>query len=283
MVRMNDSSAFRTIWRGYEPAQVDRTVQELAGAVRAAQEEAERLRSRVAALEAAAAASHPSADSPAGTANQDPPPAPPTFEQLGNRVGDILALAEEVAAERVSAAEADAGRLLDDAHRVAAEVLDAAEREAAARREEAEAVHERQRAVAAQAAADFEDAHAQRRLRAEEDFAARSAAAEQQLAAVHAQADRARAEAERVRAQAEQDAEQLLLAAKARADQVAAESDRRMTAAEQRRASIDVQLVALQQTLATLTGSFDPGRHPSDAPLDLRDENLSEELVRRPS
>nr|WP_284289414.1 hypothetical protein [Angustibacter aerolatus] len=49
-------------------------------------------------------------------------------------------------------------------------LLDDADREATARREEAEAVYEHQRARAAQAAADFETTLAQRRQRAEADF-----------------------------------------------------------------------------------------------------------------
>ena len=153
-----------------------------------------------------------------------------SFSQLGARIEQILTLAEEEAADMVARAQEDADavraegsatamarkteadrynttvradadievqRLLSEAHRQAEETIDAAHRDATARREEAEALWEGHRAKAAQAAADFEVTLATRRERAEEDFAARTAAAEHQLETVERAAAQAHLQSER--------------------------------------------------------------------------------------
>jgi cell division septum initiation protein DivIVA len=304
---MNDSSTFRTVLRGYEPAQVDKKIRELTEAAHSGRDEVEQLRRRVAELEQAVAQTRRRAEedvTAAHAAGAAEPAAPvePTFELLGSRVGKILALAEEEAAElrhaaqgdadahrqlaeqaaaqvraeadryaseRKSAADAEAERVLEGARRTADDLLDAADRDATARREEAEAVYEHQRARAAQAAADFETTLAQRRERAEHDFTTRTAAAEQQLAAVQERAEQVRAEADRAQIEAEraaqrlladagQQAQEIVAAAKARADKIRAESDRELAAASQRRDSINAQLTNVRQMLATLSGTAAP-------------------------
>ena len=78
--------------------------------------------------------------------------------------------ADAYAAKRRSDADGEAESIIKQARRQADEMLDGADRDAAARRQEAEAVYETQRAKAAAAAADFETTLAQRRENAEEEF-----------------------------------------------------------------------------------------------------------------
>ena len=181
---MTDSpNPFRVVLRGYDPTQVDRRVTELTESADSARRQAEALEQRVQQLEDEQ--SRPAEESPV-----EPQPAEPvTFTHLGERVGQILALADEEADElrerarqeaathraevegtaagvraaadqyaeqRRSDVDAEAARVMEDAHRTADERLDGAERDAAARLQEAEAVYETQRAKSAKAAADFE-------------------------------------------------------------------------------------------------------------------------------
>jgi DivIVA domain-containing protein len=230
---MSDNAPFRTVLRGYDPAEVDarlRALSQQAGSAQAANDElaaakaqAQQLAEQVRALQAKVA-EHERQPRPDAAAVQ------PTFTDLGARIGQMLSLAEEEAAElrekaraeadahrqtvhdavakvqaeaerqaaeRRSASEAESARLVEDAKRRADEMLDDADRDASARRAEAEAVYENQRAKAAQAAADFETTLAQRRQRAEKDFMERGAAAEAELEAVQERATTLRQELER--------------------------------------------------------------------------------------
>jgi len=285
-------SSFRTVLRGYEPAQVDQRLSDLTAHLHASQDRAAELAREVELL------ARRVADRPETPAPPPQPAAAATFTDLGTRVAQILTLAQEEAAELVARAEAsataltaeaeaaarlvrteadrydaavrsDAGtevqRVTTEAMRRADDVLDAAERDATARREEAEALWERQRAKAAQAAADFEMALAARRERAEREFAERTAAAEAQLTATEEAALRARSQSEREAAEAaararrmvedaQDEADQLVADARARADRIRAESERELSAASQRRDSINAQLTNVRQMLATLTG-----------------------------
>ena len=78
-------STFRVVLRGYEPAQVNRRIEELSAAV-----------AEAAALRDALAARLEAAERERGEA---PVAAEPSYEQLGARVGQILALAREEAEE----------------------------------------------------------------------------------------------------------------------------------------------------------------------------------------
>jgi cell division septum initiation protein DivIVA len=278
---------FRVVLRGYEPAQVDQRIQQLAAQAEEARAYAEQLAERVRLLE-----QEPSAGG-------EPAAAPPaTFEHLGERVAKILSLAEaeardllergrtllddersqvadEVSRQRSEAdrhaeqtrsdADTEAARVLEDARRSADDRLDAAERDAAARLQEAEAIYEQQRAKAAQAAADFETTLARRRSAAEEDFTTQMQDARQRLAELEAHIDDTRTAAEKMNdetvrenrrlvEEAEKQAASIVGEARAQAARIRADSDRELAAATQRRDSINAQLANVRQMLATLTG-----------------------------
>jgi cell division septum initiation protein DivIVA len=232
---------FRVVLRGYEPAEVDRVVAGLEA--RAAEAEA-----AVAALESRVAEVTTSSATPAE---------PPSYEHLGERVGQILALADAEARElrdgaaaevegirklaeqeatdvRVAAdqyaeqrrrdAETEATRLLADARRAADEERDAAERDAAARRQEGEALYEQQRADAAQAAADFETTLAERRERSAVEFRQQQAATQAQLDDLAQQLELARAGAQKEQEAAEAQARRTVVEAEERADTIVREA-----------------------------------------------------------
>src|SRR4051812_16719496 len=148
--------------RGYDPAEVDRRLDELTSAVTSLTQQRDGLATRVQELH----------DAASGAAE------PPGFEHLGSRVGQILALADEEANElreraraeaeahttgahestaqlreeadqyavrTRSEAEARAARIEEEARKAADDHRDGAERDASARLQEAEAVYEEQR------------------------------------------------------------------------------------------------------------------------------------------
>lgn len=247
---------FRTVLRGYDPNDVNHHVSELQKAIAGAQQEHARqsveldklqraysdAAARVQQLQAQVAELEESAS--AGVA--------PTFEHLGQRVGQILSLAEAEADElraaahadaeaattaardqrdrtissaqaeatdATSRAEADAARKLADAQRRAEEILDVADREAAARREEAEAVYEDQRSKAAAAATDFERTLAQRRDQAAAEFERALTSHQRQLADAQNRLDQVNREADEVRDTAAREAEQTIAVATAEANE----------------------------------------------------------------
>jgi DivIVA domain-containing protein len=278
---------FRAVRRGYDPAEVDQVLADLHGRLTATEHAAAGLQARLARAEAAASVADESAAQPA------------SFGHLGERVGQILALAEQEAMEvrdRVTAeaeairkdaeqaavtlrtnadeyseqrrrdADAEGTRLLTDARRAADEERDAAERDSAARRQEAEAIYEQQRANSAQAAADFEATLAERRQRTTAEFQEQQAATQAQLDEMAARVEDMKAAAQRERTEAEAEARRIVEEAEERAavltrdartaaDRVRVESDRELAAASQRRDSINAQLTNVRQMLATLTGS----------------------------
>jgi cell division septum initiation protein DivIVA len=293
-------STFRVVLRGYEPAQVNHRIEELAAAVAQATAERDALAAR---LEAVA---REQADQGPVVVEQ------PTFEQLGARVGQILALASEeadeirrtaeaeiatarkqldeetglareeaqrYAAETRSAAETEAARIVEDARRAADERLDNAARDASARIQDAEAIYEEQRAKAVQSAADFENTLAARRKAAEDGFRSQMEEVEQRLGEARQTLETARAEAEQTEADARRRADELVRGAEERATAIVgeaestasrlrAESDRELAAANQRREAINAQLGNVRQMLASLSGSVttsgaSPGR-PAD-------------------
>lgn len=310
---MSDA-AFRTVLRGYDPTEVDHylgTVRESAEAARvvAAERtvelekartqhsqtvaEVEALRQQVAELQESAKTS-----------------ASPTFADLGERIGQILGLAQEESehvrrhaaadadgllqeargkAERIEAqaqahadeltsrTEAEVARRLSDAQRRADEILDVADRESAARREEAEAVYERQRARAAAAATEFETTLAERRDHAATEFARALAAQDQSLAAAEERLNAVEKEAQQRKADSEREADQLMTDARAQSEQlvqearetaekIRRESERELAAASHQREAITAQLSNVRQMLATIGG----GAHGAAA-LDLVD------------
>ncbi|RYU11024.1 hypothetical protein [Nocardioides iriomotensis] len=258
---------FRSVLRGYEPQQVDQRIRELTDRAAAADRRVEELTEMVGKLES----ERDSAPLDAG------PPPVPTFEHLGKRVGEILALADEEAAslragaqEEVEAlrgraaedsgriraeadkysegrrrdADTDASRILGDAQRTADEVTDAADRNAAARLQEAEAVYEEQRARAAKAAADFETTLAGRKQAAEAEFTLQMDAAQQRHTDLGALIERQRAEADDELAESSRRAARLVEEAEQKAAAIVTEAK---TAAARVRADSDRELAAATQ------------------------------------
>ncbi|HSV37862.1 MAG TPA: hypothetical protein VLI04_03805, partial [Nocardioidaceae bacterium] len=228
---MTESTQFRVVLRGYEPAQVDRRLEELSIAVHEAARQRDDLVHRLSALEGAKRGDE---EAPSETAS---------YEHLGERIVQMLTLAEEEAAAirrrgtneisgmqaelsdlaaRIraeadryaggvrSGADAEASRIVEDARQIADERLEASEREAAARIQEAEAIYEEQRARSAMTAADFEATLASRRKAAEAEFTQSLEEANSRLEESHDLVDRARVEAERLRAEAAQEARRML-------------------------------------------------------------------------
>ena len=284
-----NTPAFRTTMRGYEPEAVDKYIAQLAGAVSTARREAAELGRRVEDLAASGK-----------QRRQEPMPmATPTYAELGERITQMLTLAEEeansirekasseteqklsdieasnakaradadrYASETRSSADREAARIVEDARRNADQLLDEADREATARRREAEALYEDQRAKAAKAASDFEQTLAERRENAEKVFQEQSQRSDQELAAAQDRVANIRAESEhqmseatrkvaRLTAESEAKAEQIVADAISRADRIRAESEREVAAATQRRDAINAQLTNVRQMLATLSGT----------------------------
>src|SRR6476469_565715 len=107
---MSDTPQFRTVLRGYEPAEVDATfrdlreqlarAREVANQAASAQARAAELAGRVRVLEAQAEAK--AAEPPVEVETE------PTFERLGARIAQILGLADEEASELRAKAHSDA-------------------------------------------------------------------------------------------------------------------------------------------------------------------------------
>ena len=252
---------FRVVLRGYEPAEVDRVVAALV-------ERAEEAEERVTALEARVADAASASTTPAE---------PPSYEHLGERVGQILALAEHEALEmrdqaaaetegirkqaeqaatdvrdaadhyaeqRKRDADTEATRLLADARRAADEERDAAERDAAARRQEGEALFEQQRADAAAAAADFETTLAERRERTAAEFRHQQSVTQAQLDDLAQQVETSRAAAQKEQESAEAQARRTVVEAEERADTIIREAK---AAADRIRSDSDRELAAATQ------------------------------------
>lgn len=253
---------FSVTRRGYDPAEVDRVVGELTARTAEAQRRGEELEDRLRQLEA-------EREAPSGE--------PVSFAHLGERVGQILTLAEQEAHEvrdvaraeaealqkeshtaaqavrddadryaeqRRSEAETEGARILEHARRAADERLDAAERDAATRLHEAECVYEDQRAKAAKASADFETTLARRRQVAEEEFAAQMDEARSRLVDLEAHIERSRSDADAERTEASRESRRLVEEAERHAEALVAEA--KSTAARVR-ADSDRELAAASQ------------------------------------
>ena len=263
---------FTTVRRGYDPSEVERAFGQ-------AQSQLADLQQRLADAEAAAeqARGEASTSREALVSREAQEPELPTYEHLGERVGQILALAEAEAAEirdrvigevealrkdaeveagavRADAdryadetrrdAEAEGARLVADARTAADSERDAAERDASARRSEAEALYEEARAKAAQSAADFETTLAERRQRSTSEFQAQQAATQAELDAMTARNRDAEASLERSRSEAEARIARMLSDAEERSTTMVAEA---RATADRVRAESDRELTAAAQ------------------------------------
>ena len=275
------NTTFRTVLRGYEPTQVDAEVSTLQQALDSARAELGELTVRLKESEQAVADAEKRATEAqsrveeAGRAKAVS--SRPSYADLGERIGEMLTLAESEAAElrrkaeqdaaalleaatkpaqakasdadryaidTRSSAEADAEARLAGAQRRADEILDHADREAATRREEAEAVFESQQARAAQAAADFEHTLAERRDAAAADFSVVMGQREDQLKAADENLKNSENEAMRVVADASSQAEAIRSKAQREAEELVNEA--RMKAERIRRDS-DREIAAVTQ------------------------------------
>ena len=117
---------FRVVLRGYDPADVDRAMADLQNRVIAAEHGAEGLRSQL--QEAQGRAEAVRAERSAEAEAAQAPVQPATFENLGARVGQILSLAEEEAAEMRDSVRAELESLRKEAEQAALAVRDDADR-----------------------------------------------------------------------------------------------------------------------------------------------------------
>ena len=282
---MSDTTPpFRTTMRGYEPSAVDHRIAEITSALGAAHQHAAELTLRVEQLTALV-------DDARLQAAEASAPAEPTFADLGDRVGQILVLAEEeatqirstaaaevahklseieastvklrsdaerYASETRTSAEREAGRIVEEAKRTSDQLLDDADRQATARGAEAEALYEHQRAQAAKAAADFEQTLAGRRDKAEKVFQERTSLAEQQLATAEKQVTQLRAETEQSTSEGVRRASRLTAESEATAEQIVAEAIAR---ADRIRSESERELLAATQRRDSINVQLANVRH----------------------
>ena len=303
---------FPTVFRGYDPVQVDQHVAALQQAADAARQEAAASSVELTKLRQSHDALGQEVEqqrrSLGELEQQARKVSSPTFADLGERIGSMLGLADEEAASIRStaaaeveqarhAADEDAALVRAEADRYADEVrsradvvaseavsrakkeadsiIDDAAREAAARREEAEAYYEKQRATAAASAADFERTLGERREKSAAEFTAQMAQQDQALAAVQERADllgreaeddrqAAATEASRTLEAARTEAAALVGSAKEHAERIRRDSERELAAATARRDSITAQLSNVRNMLATLGGGAAVGLPAED-------------------
>lgn len=251
MTADREAKMFTTVFRGFDPAEVESALTALREATAAARADTARLEVRLNAVEIERDDLRQRyVDTQARLDARDAldqEAAQSVFVQLGNRIGSMLSLAEAeaaslrtVAAEQAAAArdeaaaqaeavrrraeqaaaevreraESDAEQLGFEAEQRAATILDEAVRDATARREEAEAYFESRRATAAAAAAEFERTLSERRDQAAQDFQAQMAAQEEALLRVQDRVMSLTAEGDRERRNAAEEASQRLASAK---------------------------------------------------------------------
>jgi len=244
---------FRSVLRGYDPEEVNAEIESLTRELEETRRQAATLQSDIAApasvdtseLESAVVALQDQLDKMSGYAADlerqvAQSPKTPTFADLGERIAQMLTLAEaesedmrgtakaeteklrsdtqtsadqtRITAEAYGAdvraeAEAEATRIVTQAQRQAEEIVDQADREAQARREEAEAIYESQRARTAVAAADFEKTLAERRDEAAKDFAAQMQAQDEAMKRAEDALSQIEEEAERYKAEVQDQAD----------------------------------------------------------------------------
>ena len=202
------------------------------------------------------------------------------YSGFGERIDQILVLAETEAAEVRQAATSEAERLKaevekwaaslwEDSKRQAEGIRADAERDALATRSEAQAYFEAQRTNAANVAAQLEATIASRREQADQEIDDRLTAVNRQVAAAEEHASQLRVDAERLRsetelvsnkrlADAERRAHEIVEEARANADRIRADSERELAAAIERRDLIDTQLGNLRHALSALSTLASP-------------------------
>jgi cell division septum initiation protein DivIVA len=138
---VTEQSTFKTVMRGYDPAEVDRRIEELSSAVTALTQQRDGLAARVQELHETASGEGE----------------PPSYEHLGERVGQMLALADAEAGELRQRAHDEAEAHTTAVHQAAAQAREEADQYAARVRSEAEAKAARIEEEARKAADDHRD------------------------------------------------------------------------------------------------------------------------------
>lgn len=285
-----NNPTFRTVLRGYEPAQVDAELSALTKALAGARAELGTLsvqlneaRQGQAVLEQRVASAEARV---AEAVRVSETVSVPTYAGLGERIGKILTLADQeaehlrrsakeeaqalhaqateqaylaaakadrYAVETRTSAEADAEAMLANAQRHADEMIDHADREGAARREEGEAVFEAQQARAARAAADFERTLAERRDRAAADFEEQMGQRTERLRVAEENLQAAENEALRIVADAQSQAEAIRAKAQHESEELVTEA---RTKAERIRRDSERELAAATQRRDSITAQL---------------------------
>ncbi len=226
---------FRTVLRGYDPAQVEEILDEVFAALDEAVKVADGTKADLSRLKVehdrARAALQQSLDQAQGRVaqlEQSAGGAPATFENLGTRIGAMLSAADEEAsdirrkareeAQRVhdevqaaalttraetdhhverqrAAAEKDAAALVEHAQRAAAALRGDAERDAADVRQQTAALYAEAETSTAARRSELDRSVAERREQADAEHAARLAEHDAQLSDVHARAEAVEAHA----------------------------------------------------------------------------------------
>lgn len=262
---------FRFVRKGYEPNEVDQAVASLRGNLERLQAELNRAHDENAAKNVENTKQRQQiadltgrvqtlGDALAEAEAAKETSVPPTFANLGERIGKMLHLAEEEANELRTQARAEADRLADQAEKQTAKkrtdaereaddtisrarteaartvegakqradsLLEEAQAEATARREEAEAFYENQRAQAAAAAADFEQTLAARRDEALSKLNSELDGKTQEVALADERLTSARTEADRTSKEASENADQIVHEAQTKAAQLLADAKSR--------------------------------------------------------
>src|SRR6478672_10296408 len=291
---MIDRPHFKFSRRGYEPEEVDSFIESQNRTLQAAKKDAAERSVELTKLNAALAdlRGQLGQQSRVMADLKKSAPAPgQAFTDLGERIAQILSLADQEAAEMRTRASAEADEIRERATRAAAElkatttsyaeqararadeeavrIIAQANREAqsvtAAQRQELAAEFEAHRLKASTASAELEVTLAARRESADAEFEARrrqqEAALTESESRLRQLTERAEHDAHEMRAKAEQllqnaeaQADQIVSEARDHASRVREESDRELAAASAQRDSISAQLSNVRQMLATLGG-----------------------------
>ncbi len=239
---MIDKPHFKLSRRGYEPEEVDSFIESQNRTMQAAKKDAAERSVELTKLNAALTDLRGQLGQQsrvmAELRRQSSPTSAQTFGDLGQRIGQILVLADEEASEMRRRATAEADEIRERTNRAAAELK-------ATTNTYAEQVRSR---------ADEESARiiAQANHEAEAIVAeAQSVTAAQRQEAAQEAAE-TKAEAQRILEAAESQADQIVSEARAQASRVREESERELAAATAHRDSITAQLANVRTMLSTL-------------------------------
>lgn len=230
---MTEQPQFRTVLRGLDPDQVAAAVKDLHSSLVAARRTAADRTSELARLQEALGAAQRRVHELEGGDGASPR----SFDDLGSRIGSMLRLAEEEAAQLRTEAQAEAGNVVAAAQESADALRAQADQETQARRAAALAFDEAHRAKVAGAQADLDRALAERRQQVEADLAAELSRHEARLA-------QAREEAAGILGQAQQEAGRLR-----------ASTERQLAEASAHRDQIHAHLGEVAAMIATATGT----------------------------